>query len=109
LNVWASWCQTCSEEQAFLSTLTKQGVVIYGLNYKDGAKQAKRWLKRWGNPYVLIGVDPKGKAAIDLGVYGTPETFLIDKKGVIQYRHAGALNAQIWKDIFVPKIRELTI
>lgn len=108
LNIWASWCKTCDEEQAFLSTLAKQGVVIYGLNYKDNPIHAKRWLKKWGNPYVLIGLDEQGKAAIDLGVYGAPETFLIDAQGVIRYRYAGALNATVWQDVFMPMLHELS-
>lgn len=108
LNVWASWCRTCDEEQAFLSTLAKQGVVIYGLNYKDDPIHAKQWLKKWGNPYVMVALDKKGTAALDLGVYGAPETFLIDAEGVIRYRYAGALNARVWRDIFMPLMHELS-
>jgi len=107
LNVWASWCPTCQEEQSFLLMLAQQGVVIYGLNYKDDTEQARRWLRQWGNPYILIGVDKQGKAGIDLGVYGAPETFLVDAEGLVQYRYAGALNARVWQDVFLPKIREL--
>mgnify|MGYP003466370899 CR=1 FL=1 len=107
LNVWASWCDACTEEQAFLMHLAQEGFVIYGLNYKDTQAHAKRWLTEWGNPYKLVGQDNSGRAAIDLGVYGAPETFLIDADGVIRYRHAGALNQQIWEKAFMPIIQQL--
>ncbi|KTC65906.1 cytochrome C biogenesis protein (plasmid) [Legionella adelaidensis] len=104
LNVWASWCSSCSEEQYFLVDLAHQGVPILGLNYKDSPIDAKKWLQDWGNPYQQVFTDEKGKVAIELGVYGTPETFLIDKKGIILYRHAGVLNSAIWQKEFLPRI-----
>lgn len=107
LNVWASWCPVCSEEQAFLLQLTQKGVLIYGLNYKDDPRDAARWLEKWGNPYQQIGSDRFGRAAMELGVYGAPETFLIDKKGIIRYRHAGVLNKAVWQTIFLPRMRHL--
>lgn len=107
LNVWASWCEACNQEQVFLLQLARQGVVIYGLNYKDSADDATHWLAEWGNPYKLIGADTRGQVAIDLGVYGAPETFLIDKAGVIQYRHAGILTSKVWQEAFVPRIAAL--
>lgn len=107
LNVWASWCEACVEEQGFLMTLAKDGVPIFGINYKDDPKDAMQWLGEWGNPYQIIGRDSNGKVAIDLGVYGAPETFLIDKDGVIRYRHAGILDKQSWVADFLPRIREL--
>lgn len=107
LNVWASWCAACVEEQAFLMELAAKGYTIYGLNYKDDRDQALEWLRQWGNPYKAIGSDLKGKAAIDLGVYGTPETFIIDKKGVIRYRHVGILHAEFWSKSIEPLIRSL--
>jgi cytochrome c biogenesis protein CcmG/thiol:disulfide interchange protein DsbE len=107
LNVWASWCAACTDEQLFLLQLAREGVVIYGLNYKDNPDDAKKWLGEWGNPYRLIGADIDGKTAIDLGVYGAPETFLVDKAGIIRYRHVGGLNALIWKKEFLPLIRQL--
>lgn len=106
LNVWASWCAACTDEQLFLLQLAREGVVIYGLNYKDNPGDAKKWLSEWGNPYRLIGSDIEGKTAIDLGVYGAPETFLVDKAGIIRYRHVGVLNALIWKKEFLPLIRQ---
>lgn len=107
LNVWASWCPACVDEQVFLLSLARQGVLLYGLNYKDNAQEAREWLKEWGNPYQQIVQDKEGRFAIDLGVYGAPETFLIDKNGLIQYRHAGILTADIWEKDFLPRIKAL--
>lgn len=107
LNVWASWCMACADEQAVLMQLAKQGVFIYGLDYKDSMDNAKEWLNEWGNPYQQIGEDVDGKVAINLGVYGAPETFLIDKKGIIRYRHVGALTMAIWEKEFAPLIQSL--
>lgn len=106
LNVWASWCSSCSDEQAFLLTLANQ-IPIYGLNYKDSPKEATQWLHDWGNPYKAVAEDAQGKVAIDLGVYGTPETFLIDQHGIIRHRHAGELTAQIWNREFAPLLQQL--
>lgn len=107
LNVWASWCSACIDEQIFLMQLAEQGIPIFGLNYKDTSDNASKWLSQWGNPYVLVGDDKDGKAAIDLGVYGAPETFLIDKKGFIRFRHVGILTADSWKNDFLPRIQQL--
>jgi cytochrome c biogenesis protein CcmG, thiol:disulfide interchange protein DsbE len=105
LNVWASWCDSCAQEQAFMMTLAHQGIPIFGLNYKDEPEQAKNWLKAWGNPYRAIGIDINGEVAIELGVYGTPETFLIGPTGKILYRHPGLLTAEIWTTYFEPKMK----
>lgn len=107
LNIWASWCAACTQEQVFLMKLAREGVGIYGLNYKDDLVRAKQWLKEWGNPYKIIGEDVTGKVAIDLGVYGAPETFLIDQKGVIRYRHVGILTMAAWEQEFLPIIERL--
>lgn len=107
LNVWASWCEACVEEQHFLMKLAMEGVPIYGINYKDETGSATKWLSEWGNPYRVIGADTNGKVAIDLGVYGAPETFLIDQHGIIRYRHAGILDEQSWAADFKPRIQEL--
>lgn len=96
LNVWASWCEVCQEEQPFLMTLSRQGVLIYGLNYKDTPKSAVAALQVFGNPYVWSVLDEEGRVALDLGVYGAPETFLVDADGVIRYRHVGALTEEAW-------------
>lgn len=108
LHVWASWCTTCAEEQVFLLSLAQSGVLMYGLNYKDELADAQQWLKTWGNPYRMSGRDIDGRVAIDLGVYGTPETFLIDSQGVIRYRHVGALNQAVWDHVVKPKWCMLT-
>lgn len=107
LNVWASWCGACAEEQVFLMELARQGIAIYGLNYKDNPDDAMHWLAEWGNPYKMTGSDIRGQVAIDLGVYGAPETFLIDKAGIIHYRHAGIMTADVWKKEFLPRMVKL--
>lgn len=107
LNVWASWCMACVDEQGFLMKLSAQGVPIFGLNYKDNPAKAREWLMEWGNPYQAIGSDVAGKVAIDLGVYGAPETFLVDARGVIRFRHVGVLDEASWTRDFQPRIRQL--
>ncbi|HAT5015229.1 TPA: DsbE family thiol:disulfide interchange protein [Legionella pneumophila] len=107
LNVWASWCEACVEEQVFMLQLAREGVPIYGLNYKDNPEHARAWLAQWGNPYRLIGQDSEGKVAIDLGVYGAPETFVIDKKGIVRYRHVGIMNQKTWLTDILPLMRNL--
>lgn len=104
LNVWASWCEACALEHPFLIELKNQGVNLVGLNYKDDAETAKSWLANYGNPYQIIFFDKLGKVAIDFGVYGSPETFLIDKQGVIRYRHVGILTNEEWQQSFLPLI-----
>ena len=107
LNVWASWCMACKDEQAFLLKLADTGIKIYGLNYKDDTNTALEWLATWGNPYTIVAADINGLVAFDLGVYGAPETFLIDKQGIIRYRYAGILNEEVWQEKFLPVYSEL--
>ena len=102
LNVWATWCPTCYAEHQYLNELAKQGVKIIGLNYKDDRAKAFEWLTRLGNPYLITLYDGDGMLGLDLGVYGAPETFIIDAKGIIQYRHVGDVNAQNWRDTLQP-------
>ena len=103
LVIWASWCEACREEQAFLMHIAQQkNVRVYGLNYKDDPLAAKQWLVEWGNPFQAIGMDRHGKLALDLGVYGTPETYLINEQGTIQHRFAGRLTPAIWRREFLP-------
>ncbi|MEL4201780.1 DsbE family thiol:disulfide interchange protein [Plesiomonas shigelloides] len=97
LNVWATWCPTCYAEHKYLNTLASRGVRIVGMNYKDDRKKAIAWLNELGNPYALSLYDGNGMLGLDLGVYGAPETFLIDGQGIIRYRHAGDMNETIWK------------
>lgn len=107
INVWASWCTSCEEEQALLVALAQQGIIIYGLDYKDTRVAALNWLKRFGNPYAIIGFDEKGTAGIELGVYGTPETYLLDSSGKIRYKHVGPLTPEIWREQFLPIIAKI--
>lgn len=107
LNVWASWCEACVVEQVFMMQLAREGVPIYGLNYKDKSSDALQWLTQWGNPYKLIGQDAQGKVAIDLGVYGAPETFVIDKQGIIRYRHVGIMTQDTWIKEIAPLMKQL--
>ncbi|MBD8511890.1 DsbE family thiol:disulfide interchange protein [Photobacterium sp. WH77] len=102
LNVWATWCPTCYAEHRYLNELASQGVKIIGLNYKDERDKANRWLKDLGNPYMHSLFDGNGMLGMDLGVYGAPETFLIDASGVIRYRHVGDVNPQNWQDTLKP-------
>lgn len=96
LNVWATWCPTCRAEHQYLNSLASTGVRVVGLNYKDDRNKAINWLNTLGNPYALSLYDGDGMLGLDLGVYGAPETFLIDGKGIIRYRHAGDLNDDVW-------------
>lgn len=102
LNVWATWCPTCRAEHQYLNTLAAQGVRVVGMNYKDDRQKAISWLRELGNPYAISLFDGDGMLGLDLGVYGAPETFLIDGKGIIRYRHAGDLNARVWEQEIQP-------
>lgn len=102
LNVWATWCPTCRAEHQYLNTLAAKGVRVVGLNYKDDRDKAINWLNTLGNPYALSLYDGDGMLGLDLGVYGAPETFLIDGKGIIRYRHAGDMNERVWNSELKP-------
>jgi cytochrome c biogenesis protein CcmG/thiol:disulfide interchange protein DsbE len=108
LNVWASWCVACREEHPVLVELARQKAVpIVGLNYKDAPEDAKAWLKQFGDPYMLSVVDRDGRVGIDYGVYGVPETFLIDANGVIRHKQIGPLTPAAWEKTIRPKIEAL--
>jgi cytochrome c biogenesis protein CcmG/thiol:disulfide interchange protein DsbE len=108
LNVWASWCVSCRQEHPVLVDLAKAGVVpIYGLNYKDKRDEALRWLQQWGDPYTLSIMDSEGRTGIDYGVYGVPETYVIDKAGVIRYKQIGPLTPEIVREKILPLVRKL--
>lgn len=108
LNVWASWCAACrSEHPLFMEIARTTDIPLYGLNYKDEAGNAKQWLRQLGDPYVLSAADLDGFVGIDFGVYGVPETFLIDKEGIIRYKHVGPVSRKDWREIILPKIQEL--
>ena len=108
LNVWASWCAVCQSEHDFLTTLAiKDDVRIVGLNYRDERIDANRVLSMLGNPYVVNIFDPEGKLALDMGVISTPETYLLDSKGIVLYRYPGALDELAWQHYFQPFIKLL--
>lgn len=108
VNVWATWCANCIIEHPELLRISRQeGIPIYGVNYNDDTAKAIRWLDRYESPYVLTIVDAEGKLGIDLGVYGAPETFIIDSNGVIQLRHVGVVSRDIFKQKFMPVIEHL--
>ncbi|VEI58284.1 periplasmic protein thiol:disulfide oxidoreductases DsbE [Pasteurella multocida] len=106
LNVWGSWCAYCKQEHPFLMQLSKS-IPIVGLNYRDKTSNALAMLQKIGNPFVLVINDSKGEFALNLGVDGAPETYLVDKYGVVQYRYTGPLNAEIWQNYFVPELQHL--
>jgi cytochrome c biogenesis protein CcmG/thiol:disulfide interchange protein DsbE len=99
VNVWATWCPTCKHEHTFLNELASQGVRIFGINYKDNDEKAKDWLMSFGNPYIWNLSDPNGQLGLELGVYGAPETFLVDSKGIIRAKHIGDLNPKVWQTL----------
>ena len=108
LNVWASWCVACREEHPVLSEFAKSGLVpVFGLNYKDQNADAVAWLRRFGDPYQVSLVDADGKVGIDYGVYGVPETYVIDKQGVIRYKRIGPVTPELLQKTMIPLIREL--
>ncbi len=107
LNVWATWCVTCRQEHEFLNTLKAQGILIYGINYKDNNEDAQRWLAELHNPYVYSVTDEDGRLGLNLGVFGAPETYVIDKQGIIRYKHIGDVNAQVWEKTIKPIVDSL--
>ncbi len=108
LNVWASWCVSCKQEHPFLLKLAKQNILpIYGLDYKDEREAGMEWLNRLGNPYTVSVFDADGKVGIEWGVYGVPETFVIDKQGVIRHKHTGPITEESWQKTLLPLIIQL--
>jgi cytochrome c biogenesis protein CcmG, thiol:disulfide interchange protein DsbE len=109
LNVWASWCVSCREEHPVLLELSRSGAVsIYGLDYKDKREDALDWLGDFGNPYVLSASDTDGRVGIDYGVYGVPETYLIDRDGVIRFKQIGPVTPQVVQEKILPMVRDLS-
>jgi len=107
-NVWASWCSGCKEEHPVLMKLAQAGEVpIYGMDYKDRRDEALAWLRRHGNPYPITAVDEAGRVGIDYGVYGVPETYVIDKAGVIRYKQIGPLDDETIRRKILPLVKEL--
>jgi len=107
-NVWASWCVACRQEHPFFMELARQKTVpLYGLNYKDKRPDALRWLSQLGDPYTASAFDEAGRVGIDWGVYGVPETFVVDRRGVIRYKHIGPVSPQAWEEKIRPLVEQL--
>ncbi len=108
LNVWASWCAPCREEHPLLVRLARETpLAIVGLNYKDDPRSAQEWLLKLGDPYFATASDLDGSVGIEYGVYGVPETFVIDRDGVVRHRHVGPLTPAAWSDQIAPLLRKL--
>ncbi|NGP54703.1 DsbE family thiol:disulfide interchange protein [Thioalkalivibrio sp. XN8] len=108
LNVWATWCSGCRQEHPFLMQLARSsGVPLYGMNYRDERDKALDWLRRLGDPYERVAFDPDGMVSLDWGVYGSPETFLIDPAGTIVYKHLGPMTPGVWQEEFLPRIAQM--
>jgi len=107
VNVWASWCVTCRAEHSAIMKIAKnENLQMIGINYKDVYADAKKYLEILGNPFDVIVFDPEGKIGLDLGVYATPETFLVNREGLILYKHIGEINNHVWKEIITPLINK---
>jgi len=106
MNVWATWCTNCQNEHPFLMDLARQGIVIYGIDYRDTLKNGQDWLTKYGNPYRLVLWDGRGVGVFKWGVYSVPETFLVDPDGMIRFQQAGPLTAQLWNQQWLPFIQE---
>ncbi len=109
LNVWASWCVACrAEHPVLIEARSKHSDLnLYGLNYKDKREDATQWLEKLGNPYIENAFDESGSISIDYGVYGAPETFILDKKGIIRYKHIGPISKEQFETIILPMVKEL--
>lgn len=105
VNVWGTWCSGCRQEHEMLLALGRDsGIPIFGINWKDDPEAARKWLTTLGNPYAAVGVDQDGRAAIDWGVYGAPETFLIGPDGTVLYKHIAPMTLDVWREHFLPII-----
>jgi len=108
LNVWATWCFACKAEHPYLVKLAEQGVHIVGVNYKDDKAAARKWLQQLHDPYQYSVFDGEGRLGLDLGVTGAPETYVIDRQGIVQYRHIGVVDEQVWHDTLEPLYQSLS-
>ena len=106
LNVWGSWCVSCRVEHPVISELAKTGVIVVGYNYKDSPEDAARWLGQYGNPFALVLQDRDGQAALDWGIYGAPETFVIDAAGIVRFKHIGPLTPETVQEKILPALQE---
>ncbi len=106
VNVWATWCSGCRQEHEFLLQISQQNLIpIVGIDWKDDLTSAQQWLQQLGNPYTATGFDGDGRIAIDFGVYGAPETFLVDEHGMVIYKHIGILTPEAWQTKLLPLIK----
>ena len=105
LNVWGSWCVSCRVEHPVITELAQSGTMVVGYNYKDSPEDAARWLARYGNPFALVVQDRDGQAALDWGIYGAPETFVIDAQGIVRYKHIGPLTREIIAADILPALK----
>lgn len=106
LNIWGSWCVSCRIEHPIITDMAKQGVTVVGYNYKDSAEDARAWLNQFGNPYSLIIQDEDGKAALDWGIYGAPETFVIDAQGIVRFKHVGPITEEVVQQNILPLLKD---
>lgn len=107
LNVWATWCAGCKAEHPYLVDIASSGIPIYGVNYKDDLTAAKNWLKHYKDPYQFSAFDVNGELGLNLGVYGAPETFVVDHKGIIRLRFPGVIDTRAWQVKFLPLIEQI--
>jgi cytochrome c biogenesis protein CcmG, thiol:disulfide interchange protein DsbE len=107
VNVWASWCVTCRQERATLAQLDRMGIPVFGLNFRDDREQALAYLERGGDPFAAIGFDPNGRASAAWGAHATPVTFLLDRNGVVRFKHVGPLHADLIGRQLIPLYRQL--
>ena len=108
MNIWGTWCPECWREHGYLVHLAeREGVKIFGIDWRDDAEEAKAMLQQKGNPFVAVGFDPESRTAINWGVSGAPETFVIDKQGVIRWKHAGGITPQLWQEELKPLLQKL--
>lgn len=108
LNVWATWCPSCRVEHPWLLKIAREyGVRIVGLNYKDERKAALAWLERYDNPFAFNLYDVEGRLGLDLGVYGAPETFVVDSAGIIRFKHVGVINETVWRETLLPLLNSI--
>lgn len=107
VNVWATWCPSCLYEHPYLLKLAQQGVAILGVDYKDQTDKARKWLAERGNPYIAVLDDSAGKLGLDLGVTGAPETYLVDRRGIVRWRYQGPLDDRVWNEALQPLLAKL--
>jgi cytochrome c biogenesis protein CcmG/thiol:disulfide interchange protein DsbE len=107
LNIWASWCAACPQEHPVLERIAGEGFKVYGIAWKDKPADSRDWLARYGNPYAAVAADEQGRTAIDLGVTGVPETFIVDKRGRVRFKQIGPISPEVWEGQIKPLMQQL--